>query len=158
MVKLEKDEKYFTLIKTNIIRKWMNYLYIFFDLENKKCIYYGIIHDLFIVIISIIILFNTNIFHLVVILFIVSLDAFSIIVMHKCPLTLLEKKYLKSSSCERRNNLLKSLNISYKCNHEYEKQIELLINVWMIVASKCLILILFNTFQWKLTNYEKLYV
>lgn len=152
------EDKKYTLIKSNIIRIWMNAIYDFFQLEKYKCYYYGFVHDLFIFLIAFIIIFNTNVMHLVVLLLVVSLDAFSIIVMHKCPLTLLEKKYLKSSSSERRKDFLQKLGISYQCNHEYENQIELLINVWMIVASKCIILVFLNTFQWKLSNTYQLYI
>jgi hypothetical protein len=90
-------------------------------------------------------------------LIIISLDAFSIVVLHQCPLTILEKKYLKKTSCEERKNILKNVGIFYKCNHYYEHQIELLINVWLLVACKCLVIILLKTFNIKLIDNMKLY-
>jgi hypothetical protein len=145
-------------INNNIIRKTANFIYNKFNLKNSNFIHYNFIHDLFIFFIAFIIIFNTNLIYLAIILFIISLDAFSIVVLHQCPLTILEKKYLKKTSCEERKKILKNLGISYKCNHFYENQIELLINVWLLVACKCLVIILFKTFNIKLIDSMKLYI
>lgn len=145
-------------INNNIIRKTANFIYNKLNLKNSNFIHYNFIHDLFIFFMAFIIIFNTNLFYLAIILFIISLDAFSIVVLHQCPLTILEKKYLKKTSCEERKKILKNVGISYKCNHYYENQIELLINAWLIVACKCLIIILFKTFNIKLIDNTKLYI
>jgi hypothetical protein len=145
-------------IKNNSIRKFVHLIYDKFNLKNINFTNYSLVHDIFIFVIAFIILFNNNLLYLSIILLIVSLDAFSIVVLHKCPLTSLEEKYLKKSSCEERKQLLKKLGISYNCNHEYENQIELLINVWMLVAGKCLIIILLKTLNVKLIDYSNLYV
>ena len=144
-------------ITNSYIRKSIFFLYNKLNLKNVNLIKYDLIHDIFIFVIAFIIIFNTNLLYLVIVLLIVSLDAFSIVVLHRCPLTILEKKYLKKTSCEKRKNILKNLGILYKCNHEYENQIELLINVWMLVAGKCILIILLNTFNIKLIDYSKLY-
>jgi hypothetical protein len=120
-------------------------------------IIYTYSHYFYIFLISFIFSFNTNIIHLCILLIIITLDGFVVILLHGCPLTLLEKKYLNTSSCEKRCNDLKNLKIVYKCEHEYEKTIELLINIWMLVAAKCLITIFFNTFNFKLQNYNNIY-
>jgi len=152
-----KSKKYH--INNNIIRKISIYLYNIFNLKNLCLSYsYYIIHSIFIFFICFITIFNTNIIHLIIILIIISLDAFSIIVLHGCPLTILEKKYLKISSSDIRRKELKKCNILYNCNHEYEKQIELLINVWMIIAGKCLIILFLKTFNIKLFNYNNIYI
>jgi len=145
-------------INNNIIRKSVQFIYKKFNLKNINFIKYNFIHDLFIFIIAFIIVFNTNLFYLAIILLIISLDAFSIVVLHQCPLTILEKKYLKKTSCEERNTILKNIGITYKCNHYYENQIELLINVWLLVACKCLVIILLKTFNIKLLDNMKLYI
>jgi hypothetical protein len=145
-------------IENNYIRKIVQVIYKKFNLENFNFKKYNVLHDTFIFIIAFIIIFNTNLFYLTIILFIVSLDAFSIVVLHKCPLTILEKKYIKKTSSQERENILKKLGILYKCNHEYEKQIELLINVWMLVAGKCLLIIFLKTFNITLFDYSKLYI
>ena len=56
-----------------------------------------------------------------------------------------------------RDELLGALGISYDCNHEYEKQIELLINVWMMVAGKCMCIIVMKMFNIKLFNFNNIY-
>jgi hypothetical protein len=120
-------------------------------------LFYKNMHFLFIFIIGFITIFNNNVTHLCILIVIISLDAISVILLHECPLTTLEKKYLKTSSCEERRTFFDKLNILYNCDHEYEKQIELLINVWSIIAFKCLIIIFLKTFHFKLNNYNDIY-
>lgn len=118
---------------------------------------YTYIHHLFVLLVAFIFSFNNNITHLCILLIIVSLDAFSVVVLHGCPLTQLEQKYLHKNSCEKRSKQFQNAKIMYKCDHEYEKQIELLINIWMLISGKCLLLIFFNTFNIKLHNYNNTY-
>jgi len=145
-------------INENIIRKVAYFLYDKFELNHVKVSkYYTTTHDIFIFLVGFVFIFNNNLLHLILLLIIVSLDAFSIVVLHKCPLTGLEKKYLKKSSCDVRREKLKSLGILYNCDHEYENQIELLINSWLLISGKCLIILLLKTFNIKLMNYNNLY-
>ena len=117
------------------------------NLNKWKGILYFNIHLYLIYVIGFIALFTTSVFNLIVILIIVSLDAISIVFLHECPLTTMEKKYLGITSCEMRNEFLEKSGIMYTCTHDYEKQIELLINVWTIIASKCVsIILLSNTY------------
>lgn len=118
---------------------------------------YTYIHHLLVFLVAFIFSFNNNITHLCILLIIVSLDAFSVVVLHGCPLTQLEQKYLHENACEMRSKKFQNAKIVYKCDHEYEKQIELLINIWMLIAGKCLLLIFFNTFNFKLTNFNNIY-
>jgi len=118
---------------------------------------YTYIHYIIIFSVAFIFSFNNNIVHLCILLIIVSLDAFSIIVLHGCPLTHLEQKYLHTNTCEERSQLLNNAGIVYTCQHEYEKQVELMINVWTLIAVKCLLLILFKTFNFKLQNHNNIY-
>jgi hypothetical protein len=136
----------------NIIRDISNIIRNFakkYNLISNKSIgyYYQIIHYALVVLICIIVLFNNNPIHLVIVLIIVSLDAFSVVVLHNCPLTILEKKYLKSSLVKDRMNVFKKLRISYKCNHIYEQQLELLTNVWSAIACKILVILIMKTFN-----------
>lgn len=155
---MKKENNIINDINNNVIRKGINYIYNKLNLKDINFIQYNFIHDIFIFFIAFIIIFNTNLFYLAIILLIISLDAFSIVVLHQCPLTILEKKYIKKTSCEERKKILKNIGIFYKCNHYYEHQIELLINVWLLVACKCLIIILLKTFNFKLVDNMKLYV
>lgn len=121
-------------IKKFIPKKWIGYYY---NLLHSAIIFFG----------SIVILFNNNLCHLMICLLIVSLDGIANVVCHDCPLTTLEKKYLKTSLCHYRKEVLKSLNISYKCNHIYESQLEIIVNIWSLIVLKILILILIRTFS-----------
>ena len=145
----------------NIIRNVSKHTLTFTDkngLMNKSLGFiYTFVHYLLIFIIAVIFSFNTNIVHLCVVLCVVSLDAFSVVILHGCPLTMLEQKYKHTNSSEERCNNLKNSKIVYKCEHEYEKTIELLINIWSLIAGKCLLLILFNMFHIKLKNVHNIY-
>lgn len=107
--------------------------------------YYQFLHNIIIVCGAFVILFNTNIYHLTALLVIVSLDAIANVVCHDCPLTNLEKRYLKTSLSHDRRKFFKNSNIMYKCNHIYESQVELIVNMWTLVACKIVILLALRT-------------
>ena len=156
--KCSKSRKKLKMIEDSAIRKFCMYLYKKFNLRDvQESTLYRHIHDSFIFLVSFIALFSMNLTHLTVLFIIVSFDAFAIVVRHGCPLTALERKYIKRSSCDDRDELLGALGISYDCNHEYEKQIELLINVWMMVAGKCMCIIVMKMFNIKLFNFNNIY-
>jgi|UniRef100_A0A6C0EVZ2 hypothetical protein len=153
-----KNEKNLKMMEDNIIRRTCHYLYDKFNLkEVQESTMYRHIHDTFIFLICVIVLFNNKLSHLAVIFLIVSMDAFSIVVLHRCPLTDLERKYIKRSSCDDRDELLNSIGVSYDCDHEYEKQVELLINVWLMVAGKCMCIIALKMLNIKLFNFNNIY-
>jgi hypothetical protein len=144
--------------KNNIIREISNFLNERYNIKYLKSIsIYSHIHNIFIFLLSFILLFNCNIYHLLVLLGIVSLDAFSIVVLHECPLTMLEEKYSNISIFKERLKLIKSSGIVYNCNHKYEQQIELLINVWLLVAGKCACILFLKSFNLKLCNSNGIY-
>ena len=156
--KCSKSRKKLKMIEDSAIRKFCMYLYKKFNLRDvQESTLYRHTHDSFIFLVSFIALFSMNLTHLTVLFIIVSFDAFAIVVRHGCPLTALERKYIKRSSCDDRDELLGALGISYDCNHEYEKQIELLINVWMMVAGKCMCIIVMKMFNIKLFNFNNIY-
>jgi len=149
-LEVEKENKFLNMINKNIFRALANE---FKKTKfNVKGLYYVIIHNTIIVLIAGLTLFNTNLIHLSVLLIVVSMDALSIVVLHGCPLTQMEQKYLNNNSSDIRRIALENLNISYSCDHEYEKQVELLINIWCLIAGKILIILLLKTFDIKLLN------
>jgi hypothetical protein len=153
-----KKSKKLKMIEDSVIRKCCIYLYKKFNLQElQESTLYRHVHDTFIFLVSFIALFSMKLSHLAVLFIIVSFDAFAIVVMHACPLTALERKYIKRSSCDDRDELLGALGISYNCNHEYEKQVELLVNVWLLVAAKCMCVIIMKMFNIKLFNYNNIY-
>lgn len=135
----------------NIIRNISNSLIHIFKKNNMsmKVVgwYYQFIHYLIIILAGIVMLFNNSPFYLTLLLIVISLDAFSIVILHNCPLTILEQKYLKTSLVKDRMKKLRKSKIVYKCNHVYEQQIELLINVWCIIACKILFILTMKTFN-----------
>ena len=133
---LRRNSSYIILkfIKKFIPKKWIGY-------------YYNLLHLTIIVLGTIIILFSNNLYHLLICLLIVSLDGIANVVCHDCPLTTLEKKYLKTSICHNRKKILKNFNILYNCNHIYESQLELIVNIWSLIVCKILIIILISTFS-----------
>lgn len=117
-----------------------------------KSNYYGFIHYVYAICIGIIIFLNNNICHLLAVLFLVSLNAISIVVLHNCPITMLERKYTGSSLTDNKIRFYKNLGISYKCKHSFEQELEIIINVWSGIAIKCLLLIIVKTFNVKSLN------
>ena len=155
----EKTKTLLTIFQENIIRKISNRYHPFFLQCNKtfqQCYIY--IHNFLIVFTSFIFLFSNNLFHLAIVLLIISLDAFSIVVMHNCPLTQMEKKFLNTSTSDERKRIMKNLGISYHCDHIYEQQIELMINVWLIVVGKILVILFLKTANIRLINYNGIYI
>ena len=117
--KCSKSRKKLKMIEDSAIRKFCMYLYKKFNLRDvQESTLYRHIHDSFIFLVSFIALFSMNLTHLTVLFIIVSFDAFAIVVRHGCPLTALERKYIKRSSCDDRDELLGALGISYYCNNE----------------------------------------
>ena len=71
-----KDDRKLKMIEDNIIRRTFKYLYEKFDLRSiQESTIYRHTHDTFIFLISFIVLFSTNLSHLVIIFIIVSFDA-----------------------------------------------------------------------------------
>ena len=103
--------------------------------------YYGMLHTILIMGGASIILFSQNIFHLSALLFVMSLDAFAIVVRHDCPLTEMEEKYLGISGKRQINELLKKSGLVHNCSHLYESQVELVVNFWALTACKIVMLI-----------------
>lgn len=138
----------------NIIRCFCNYIHTLFKLDDISSSHiYILIHWLFGVCVIFITVFTTNITHLFMLLILISLDAFSIVVLHSCPLTLLEKKYLKINFCKEYKKTLRQSGINYKCNHEYEYQLELVMNTSLFIIMKLLGIMVFKTFHIKLMNH-----
>ena len=152
----EKDAE--TYLKSNVFRKAVAHLKKYIRLDTLRLSdTYMEIHNAFIVAVGFCAVFNIHIFQLCALLIIVSMDAFSVVMLNECPLTAMERKYLGHTGCDVREEFLKNMGIMYNCDHTYEKQIELLINVWMLIAAKILMIIVLNTFQIKLANVGGLY-
>ena len=116
--------------------------------------YYKIIHTLILFLGINIILFTNNIQYLLIVFLLVSLDGIANFICHDCPLTLLEKKYLKTSIINDRKKYMKKLNILFKCNHNYESQLEIIINVLSIIMTKILGIIFIKTFIYCIRSNE----
>ena len=142
----------------NVIRQFGNLINDIFSFNKLKGVLYMNIHFYILFVIGFATLFTTSITVLIALLVIVSMDALSIVVLHECPLTTMEKKYLGITSCEIRNEFLYNSGIMYTCDHDYDKQIELLINVWTLICAKCLAIIFLQMFYIKLFDVSQIYI
>lgn len=70
---------------------------------SGKLWYYDL-HNFYIFVLGFIMLFSNNLITLTAILAIVSFDAISVVALHECPLTTLERKYLKKTSWKEETN------------------------------------------------------
>ena len=115
-------------------------------LEGIMGTYYTIIHSLFVLLVGYLICFVNDLRYLVIGLLIISLDAHANIVLHDCPLSMLEDKYLEKSGIETRLEFLRGLGIMYSLDSRYDAQLETIINAWSLIAGKILMLICFRNF------------
>jgi hypothetical protein len=162
----KKNKKKFKLNEQNIknnlprnaIRDFLNN-FIKKDIKDKILgSYYMSLHSIIIFLGTSIILFSNNIFHLISVLICVAVDSLCIVILHDCPLTMLEKKYLGSSIAELREKRLADYNIVYKEDHLYETQIELLINLTCLIVFKILVLVFLDLFNIDKPNYPVIYI
>ena len=104
----------------------------------KTCIgaYYATCHSILVHLIIFTLLFSSNIIHLSCIFNLLAVDAISIVILHDCPLTMLEQKYLKSSMAKVRNKVFKNSKIDFKCNHQYESSLEAVLNLLTLIGIK----------------------
>ena len=152
-----KKEKCKNNLPKNAIREFLNN-FVKKDIKDKLLgSYYMSLHSIIIFLGTTIILFSNNIFHLIAILICVVVDSLCIVILHDCPLTMLEKKYLGSSIAELREKRLADYNIVYKEDHLYETQIELLINLTCLIVFKILVLIFLDLFNIDKPNYPVIY-
>lgn len=108
--------------------------------------YYGILHISIMILGSTLLLFDNNVFHLFLVLSIISIDALSTVIVHNCPLTLLERKYLGVGWKGFQTKFFKKIKIDFRCNHEYEATIELLSNLGALTMFKILFICAMNCF------------
>lgn len=129
----------------NIIREFYESIKMYIPMTIG--IYYGTLHLFVMFFSAIVLLFDTNIYHLIILLNIVFIDAISCIFLHNCPLTELEKKYLGHSIVRTRMNIFRNVGICYQCNHEYENTIEFLTNIAGLLIGKISVLIASKIFS-----------
>ena len=129
----------------NIVRKLLLFIKPYFNFFIGS--YYRYIHILYMIICSTILLFSNNIIYLSALLVIIITDVCSVVIIHDCPLTYLERKYLGSSFIKETIKIIKKLGIHYRDIDAYEYQLEILGIAWTFVAFKILILILIKTFN-----------
>jgi hypothetical protein len=105
-------------------------------------VYYASLHLLLMGGAAFLLLFNQNILHLFLLLCIVAIDALSCVILHNCPLTILEQKYLGTSLIRINIETCKKMKIGYRHSHEYERTIELLCNVGALLILKIVVLMI----------------
>ena len=128
---------------SNIIKPYLNKI-----IGN----YYVLLHCSIMLCSGIILLFDNNISHLLILFNIACLDCIACVVLHDCPLTILENKYLYNSIVKDKSDILKKSNILYKCNHQYEKTLEFLTNMVSFIFGKIIILMLMKLFKLQINN------
>lgn len=116
--------------------------------------YYGTLHIGIMILGAILLLFDNNIIHLFIVLSFISIDALSCVIIHNCPLTLLERKYIGLGWKGFQNNIFKKIKIDFRCNHEYESTIELLSNLGALTIFKILFICVMYCFPISFTFHK----
>tara|TARA_B100000900_G_C20362481_1_gene626936 strand:- start:250 stop:795 length:546 start_codon:yes stop_codon:yes gene_type:complete len=106
--------------------------------------YYTYLHLGIIILGAYVICFVNDLQYLTIFMIILSCNAFTNIILHDCPLSMLEQKYLDTSIVQTRIKSLKAMNINYECDRygQFESQLEFIINT----ASLCIFKIFFIIF------------
>jgi hypothetical protein len=158
-MKTPKNEKnLYKYLKNNIVRRWSNAFNGTYDLKTlMKSQIYSLFHHIYGFLICFVVIFSTNINYLLISILIVALDGISIIFLHQCPITMLERKYIGDSDSDLRERVMKKLDISYQCNHIYEQQIDFVINILFIITLKLFAILYMSTFNYKLNDDSMLY-
>jgi hypothetical protein len=136
--------------EANNVRKLSNLLQPY--IQWTKGLYYGCLHLFIMMTYATILLFNNNIYHLLISLNIVILDALCCVFVHDCPLTILEKKYLGRSLISTRMVVLEKMGILYQCDHIYEITLEFLTNIGTLIVGKIGILIILHMIDIRLNQ------
>ena len=85
-------------------------------------------------------------------LIIVTLDGIANVIVHECPLTILEQKYLGKSMVEQRIKTFQNMGICYMAEDSYESTFELIVNIWSIIVLKIFCIICVRYFLVKQIN------
>ena len=109
--------------------------------------YYTLIHIIFMISIVTILLFSNNITYLTILLIILVLDIFVNILSHDCPLTSFEDKYSQNSTTQDFSHRISQLGICCNCNHIYEKQLNALLNIFLMILGKIIIILLSKLYR-----------
>lgn len=143
-------EKIIKECNDNIIRKILFWLKPYFNYFIGS--YYVILHYLLMVTVAFILFFSNNLVYLCLILIIVIITALSNIMIHNCPLTHLERKYLGKSQVKFIKENVKKMGIHYRSNHIYEYQLELLTNTYSFIMFKIMGIIILKMLNIKIIS------
>lgn len=155
-VRFENNESESSLLKKEISNTYIRKILTTTKPYLNKIIgsYYYLLHIFILISGGIILLFDNNIYHLIILLIIGSLDALACIILHDCPLSILENKYLHTSIIDKHYTFFDSCKILYKCDHQYEKTLEFLTTMITSLCGKINLLIIMKLFSIKLNNPE----
>ena len=78
---------------------------------------------------------------------VIPMDIFENIMNHDCPLTSFEEKYSQNSTTHDFARRVSQLGIFCKCTHIYEKQINALMNIFLMILGKIVIILLVNLYR-----------
>ena len=104
---------------------------------------YQTIHWVYAIFMVLLVLFETNLGHLCILLFVIIVQTVAIVVFRGCPTTLFERRHTKKNH----KLALQQLGIGFECNHEYESQVETMIHLWSAVTLKIFVLMLVRLFS-----------
>jgi hypothetical protein len=141
-------------IKNNVFRSLYSYSRNYIDFKALKGIYYLFIHQVIMFFYAFMTLFCNSIYHLTIVLIIMTINTFGTAYMNQCPLTKLEKKYLGFSGTENYLKILKNAHIQFRCKHIYESNLESITFVWSLVAMKIFMILFFRMTHVKLASYD----
>lgn len=144
------------LFEDNIIRRILKTFHIKSFKDALIGGTYYILHQLILVMMISIILFSNNLQHLTILFILIALDGVATTILHDCPITRLEYKYLGTNMCEHKLLVLRDLNIQYHNDQNYEQIIDTILTGGSLIAFKIIMILCIQTYIFCVNNHQSI--
>ena len=150
----EKYKKHIkkVLFEDNIVRKILKTFHVKSVKDALIGGTYYILHQLALGMMISIIIFSNNLHHLTILFVLIALDGVATTILHDCPVTRLEYKYLGTNMCEHKLLVLRELNIQYHNDQNYEQIIDTILTGGSLIAFKIIMILCIQTFKFYINN------
>jgi len=141
------------LFEDNIVRRILKTFHIKSLKDAIIGSLYYILHQIALVMMVCIVLFSNNLQHLTILFVLIALDGVATTIIHDCPITRLESKYLGTNMCEHKLMVLRDLKIQYHNDKDYEQIIDTILTGGGLIAFKIICILCIQTYKIYINNF-----
>ena len=141
------------LFEDNIVRRILKTFHIKSFKDAIIGSLYYILHQIALVMMVCIVLFSNNLQHLTILFVLIALDGVATTIIHDCPITRLESKYLGTNMCEHKLMVLRDLKIQYHNDKDYEQIIDTILTGGGLIAFKIICILCIQTYKLYINNF-----